>query len=125
MREVKYVTHGYFGVECKNVGPIKDGLFHGFFQEGSNENGMEAVAIIETTIGECLSVGARQIKFINPPKSEQGDSKNSSQAVQQTQPIIPLPEECVFVPMADKLGIDINLAAKLYDAVVAKQQADG
>ena len=82
MREVKYVTHGYFGVECKNIGPIKDGLFHGFFQEGSNENGMEAVAIIETTIGECLSVGARQIKFINPPKSEQGDSKNSSQAVQ-------------------------------------------
>ena len=51
--------------------------------------------------------------------------ENSSQAVQQTQPIIPLPEECVFVPMADKLGIDINLAAKLYDAVVAKQQADG
>jgi len=42
---------------------------------------------------------------------------------QQTQPVIPLPEECVFVPMADKLGIDINLAAKLYDAVVAKQQA--
>jgi len=89
MREVKYVTHGYFGVECKNVGPIKDGLFHGFFQEGSNENGMEAVAIIETTIGECLSVGARQIKFINPPKSEQGDSKNSSQAVQQTHEAIP------------------------------------
>ena len=36
------------------------------------------------------------------------------------QPIIVLPEECVFVPMADKLGIDINLAAKLYDAIVER-----
>ena len=57
--------------------------------------------------------------LLNSPNT----AEDSQKSVQQTQPIIPLPEECVFVPMADKLGIDINLAAKLYDAVVAKQQA--
>ena len=72
----------------------------------------------------CEKIGNHLISEINsvlkPQTSDNENLADSSQAVQQTQPIIPLPEECVFVPMADKLGIDINLAAKLYDAIVER-----
>lgn len=70
MRKVKFVTHGYFG--GKEIGPIKEGWFHGFFQEGNNEGGVDPVAVVETLIGECVSIGVKQIKFESQPAESQG-----------------------------------------------------
>lgn len=68
MRKVKFVTHGYFGGQNSNApGPVKEGWFHGFFQEGNNEGGIDPVAVIETLIGECVSIGVKQIKFESQP----------------------------------------------------------
>jgi len=71
MREVKYVTQGFFGGQNSNApGLVKDGWFHGFFQEGNIEGGIDPVAIVETQTGECIDIGCRQIKFTNQPCEE-------------------------------------------------------
>ena len=68
MRKVKYVTHGFFGGKG-NYAPslIRDGWFHGFFQEGSLEQGADPCALVETSIGEVVSISASQIKFESQP----------------------------------------------------------
>lgn len=70
LREIKYVTKGYFDPKCKKIGPLGDGWFHGFYQDGDNEYGLETIAVVETTTGECILVGVRQIKFVDQPPEE-------------------------------------------------------
>ena len=64
---------------------IKWGVDYEEFESGA---GNFTCGIIKKPDGQITMIYAEHIKFINPPKSEQGDSKNSSQAVQQTQPEI-------------------------------------
>ncbi len=42
-----------------------DGWFHGWFQEGSAEDGLDPVAIVETTKGRCVTVATNRILFLN------------------------------------------------------------
>ena len=58
---------------------IKWGVDYEEFESGA---GNFTCGIIKKPDGQITMIYAEHIKFINPPKSEQGDSKNSSQAVQ-------------------------------------------
>ena len=51
------------------VTPCK-GWFHGFFQEGCEGDGLEPAAVIEMENGITCTVGANQIKFVQPGQKE-------------------------------------------------------
>ena len=59
---------------------IKWGVDYEEFESGA---GNFTCGIIKKPDGQITMIYAEHIKFINPPKSEQGDSKNNAQ---QTQP---------------------------------------
>lgn len=64
LRKVKYCQKGWFGgTEANAPVSIKDGLFHGFYQSGSAEYGLDPVAIVECLDGSVVEVGTRQMIF--------------------------------------------------------------
>ena len=70
MRKIEYCEKGYFNHIGENNKPqeIKRGIFHGFWSEGSNEDGIEAYALIELPDGTMYYRDPRQIRFLEPPE---------------------------------------------------------
>lgn len=80
MRLVEFCKKGWFGGQ-NSATPvdIQAGHFHGFFQEGDLENGIEITALVENENGIIEGVGARQVRFINTPtESNSGSAGNSN-----------------------------------------------
>lgn len=67
MREIEYVTKGFFGGTGVGApGIICDGYFHGFYRDRDFHDEFYGSAIIETLDGKVLSLRANQIKFKSP-----------------------------------------------------------
>lgn len=58
MRKVE-ITNGFY--------KGKSGFFHGFFSEGSNEEGVLACAVVELEDGICVSFASNYIRFLSQP----------------------------------------------------------
>ena len=81
MRKVTVCNKGFFGGVDKNeASDFREGLFHGFFSEGSNDEGIECYALVEFFDGEVKMYQTHKIKFNdNPPKSEKIESPDSAE----------------------------------------------
>lgn len=80
MRKVKYVTHGFFGGKNSNApGLVKEGWFHGIYQVGSTSTwGVEAIVVVESLIGELVSISLNQVKFELQPDEEKQELRTRS-----------------------------------------------
>ena len=67
MRKVKYCESGFFDSKHEATQPknIQEGTFHGLFQCGNNDEGIDVYAMIETFLGTMKAKDTGQIKFIN------------------------------------------------------------
>ncbi len=58
--------------------------FHGFFQVGNAEHGMDPVAVIEFPDGECHEYGTGAIRFVKEPGVYDLNAQGSSEYVDKT-----------------------------------------
>jgi len=77
MRKVEYCQTGFYGgVGKSEPKDFKEGVFHGFFSEGDNEQGITTYALTEIENGEvkCLQTHIYHFHYLPPLFSSSGFS---------------------------------------------------
>ena len=69
MRKVQCCSKGFYtGSGPRTPADFYEGLFHGFFSEGSNDEGIETYALVELHDGTMRTVQTHCIKFLEEPE---------------------------------------------------------
>jgi len=118
MRKVQICEKGYYGGSGKNEpSNLCLGVFHGWFSEGSHDEGVECYALVELPSGHCNLIQTHRIKFLdNPPKSEAKEIKKPSTNIERSA-IKPLCEICVGRYNGCKLIFNSSCCAARYSRV--------
>ncbi len=73
MRRVEFCKKGWFGgIDHTAPFEIQKGYFHGFYQDGDFESGVECFGLIETDDGILHERPPARIRFLDKPKKKIG-----------------------------------------------------
>ncbi len=75
MKEVEYCEKGFYNNKSRPPENISKGILQGIVLEGSLEEGLESVAIIEQKDGTYIYKDIRCVKLLNPTKTEEASKK--------------------------------------------------
>jgi len=78
MRKVEICGKGmYGGIGPQEPSELCRGVFHGFFSEGSNDEGIECYAAVEVPGGAVRMVATHKMRFLEEQRSESNSQKDA------------------------------------------------